>query len=52
LRPPVFLSRKRMDLRHFGQMGGGAFLGIGLSRWIRRERYRTHGHRVLPRTGR
>ena len=51
LRPPVFLSRKRMALRHFGQVGGGAFLGIGLSRWIRREHYPTHGHRLLPEDG-
>jgi hypothetical protein len=36
LRPPVFRSRKRMGLRHFGQMGGGCFFGHGTSRWIRR----------------
>jgi hypothetical protein len=31
LRPPVFLSRKRMGLRHFVQMGGGVFLGMTLT---------------------
>jgi hypothetical protein len=27
-----------MGLWHFGQEGGGEFFGMGLSRWIRRER--------------
>jgi hypothetical protein len=31
LRPPVFLSRKRMGLRHFGQAGGGVFLVMTLT---------------------
>lgn len=29
LRPPVFTSTNRIGLLHFGQMGGGVFLGIG-----------------------
>jgi hypothetical protein len=28
LRPPVFHSKNCMDLRHFGQVGGGMFLGM------------------------
>jgi len=29
LRPPVFTSTNRIGLLHFGQIGGGVFLGIG-----------------------
>ena len=32
LRPPVLTSMKRIGLLHFGQTGGGGFLGIGRSR--------------------
>jgi hypothetical protein len=28
LRPPVFTSMKRIGLLHFGQDGGGVFLGM------------------------
>lgn len=28
LRPPVFTSVNRIGLRHFGQVGGGIFLGM------------------------
>jgi hypothetical protein len=31
LRPPVLASMKRMGLRHFGQGGGGGFLGMALN---------------------
>jgi hypothetical protein len=48
LRPPLLTSINRIGLPHFEQ-GGEGFLGHrGRSRWIRREHYRTHCHRVLP----
>jgi hypothetical protein len=31
LRPPVLTSINRMGLRHFGQVGGGAFFGMALT---------------------
>jgi hypothetical protein len=31
LRPPIFQSKNRMGLRHFGQLGGGEFFGIALT---------------------
>jgi hypothetical protein len=37
LRPPVLRSKNRIGLRQVGQTGGGVFLGIGRTRWIRRE---------------
>jgi hypothetical protein len=44
LRPPVFTSIKCIGLLHFGQVGGGEFLGMGYSR-NRREYDRTLCHR-------
>lgn len=38
LRPPVFHSRKRIGLRHLGQMGGGVFLDMGIRRITREHR--------------
>ncbi len=47
-RPPVLTSINRIGVLHFGQMGGGEFLGkfLGMrcSRWTRRER-NTLSHR-------
>lgn len=37
LRPPVLRSKNRMGFLHFGQIGGGVFLGMRHSHWIRRE---------------
>jgi hypothetical protein len=51
LRPPVLRSKNSMGLRHFGRIGGGVFLGMESSRWIRQEHYRTHSHRLLPEDG-
>jgi hypothetical protein len=39
LPPPVFTSMKLMGLLHLGQEGGGGFLGMWHSRWIRRKRH-------------
>jgi hypothetical protein len=50
-RPPVLTRINRIGLLHFGQIGGGAFLGMGYSRWIRREHYRTLGHRNAAEDG-
>ena len=37
LRPPVFTSANLFGLPHFEQVGGGVFLTMGRSRWIRQE---------------
>jgi hypothetical protein len=49
--PPVLTRIKRVGLLHFGQLGGGGFLGTGRSRWTRRERYRTLCHRICRGRG-
>src|SRR5450631_3592432 len=52
LRPPVLTRINRIGLQHFEHAGGGGFLGMGCSRWIRREHYRTLCHRNTTKAGR
>ena len=48
LRPPVFTSTNRIGLLHFGQIGGGVFLGIGSPIHQTRE-FNTVSHRQQPK---
>jgi hypothetical protein len=48
-RPPIFRSKNRIGLWHFGQTGGGVFLGM--TRTLDRRERNTRSHRWMPRAG-
>ena len=49
LRPPVFTSTNRIGMLHFGQIGGGEFLGMGSISLSPRRELNTLSHRQQPK---